>query len=194
MAQAPGFQPDHAGSIPAIHSSNSRQSMACNAKRSSEQSFKLPISGFEPRARHQYPRAFPPKVSRVKNKVEQKMDWVAQTDKRTGKLDHRKTEQVWHRSKTVAGFGCTGWRLGSEVFSSGFVTCRRKRVSSERQCLCAGSNPVPFPNDLEPYGMGLRCKRRSSRFDSERGLQFQKVVSVESVRHGRVHRLENGWP
>jgi hypothetical protein len=65
MAQATGFQPDHAGSIPAIHSSNSRQSMACNAKRSSEQSFKLPISGFEPRARHQYPRAFPPNVSRV---------------------------------------------------------------------------------------------------------------------------------
>jgi hypothetical protein len=99
------------------------------------------------------------------------MDWVAQTDKRTGKLDHRQTEQVWHRSKTVAGFGCTGWRLERGVFSSGFVTCRRKRVSSERQCLCAGSNPVPFPNDLEPCGMGLRCKRRSSRFDSERGLQ-----------------------
>ena len=96
MAQASVFQTEYAGSIPAIHSK------ACNAKRSSEQSFTLSNSGFEPRARHQYPRAFPPKVSRINF-------------------------------------------------------------------------------DLDPYGMGLRCKRRSSRFDSERDLQWKRCKSAEHI-------------
>ena len=96
MAQASVFQTEYAGSIPAIHSK------ACNAKRSSEQSFTLSNSGFEPRARHQYLQTFPPKFSRVNF-------------------------------------------------------------------------------DLDPYGMGLRCKRRSSRFDSERDLQWKRCKSAEHI-------------
>jgi hypothetical protein len=73
------------------------------------------------------------------------VDRVAQTDKRTGKCGYRQTEQVWHRSKAVAGCRSTGWRLEFEVFSSGLSNLPQEARFRRATVSLCGFESRPFP-------------------------------------------------
>ena len=79
---------------------------------------------------------------------------------------------------------------------SGFVTCRRKRVSPPTAPIC-GFEPRLSPNDLEPDDDGRWLQPIGSRFNSERGLQRKASgTDEESVPKtpGRDERLEGSIP